>query len=147
MAGRSVRLGHRLLRVVALARSEVRGIGHRPYREDITAIHHRRQGSLLKYGQPRQDLEIRANIMVTEQFDYIIVGAGSAGCVLANRLTEDPAVRVLVLEFGGSDRSINIQMASAFSMPMNTAKYNWRYQTAPEAHLNGRQLHCPRGKV
>ena len=85
--------------------------------------------------------------MDTEQFDYIIVGAGSAGCVLANRLTEDPAVRVLVLEYGGSDRSVIIQMPSAFSMPMNTSKYNWRYQTAPEAHLNGRQLHCPRGKV
>lgn len=85
--------------------------------------------------------------MATEQFDYIIVGAGSAGCVLANRLTEDPAVRVLVLEYGGSDRSVIIQMPSAFSMPMNTSKYNWRYQTAPEAHLNGRQLHCPRGKV
>ena len=67
--------------------------------------------------------------------------------MLANRLTEDPAVSVLVLEYGGSDRSIIIQMPSAFSIPMNTKKYNWRYQTAPEPHLNGRQLHCPRGKV
>ncbi|SAK85881.1 choline dehydrogenase [Caballeronia pedi] len=85
--------------------------------------------------------------MSTDQYDYIIVGAGSAGCVLANRLTEDPSVRVLVLEYGGSDRSIIIQMPSAFSMPMNTKKYNWKYQTAPEPHLDGRQLHCPRGKV
>jgi choline dehydrogenase-like flavoprotein len=60
--------------------------------------------------------------MATDQFDYIIVGAGSAGCVLANRLTEDPAVRVLVLEYGGSDRSVIIQMPSAFSMPMNTSE-------------------------
>ena len=85
--------------------------------------------------------------MSTDQYDYIIVGAGSAGCVLANRLTENPNVRVLVLEYGGSDRSIIIQMPSAFSMPMNTKKYNWKYQTAPEPHLEGRQLHCPRGKV
>ncbi|WP_018150765.1 choline dehydrogenase [Leeia oryzae] len=80
-------------------------------------------------------------------YDYIIVGAGSAGCVLANRLTEDPSVSVLVLEFGGSDKSVIIQMPSAFSMPMNTKKYNWHYETAAEPHLNGRKLHCPRGKV
>jgi choline dehydrogenase len=54
---------------------------------------------------------------------------------------------VLVLEFGGSDRSVLIQMPSAFSLPMNTKKYNWRYETAAEAHLDGRRLHCPRGKV
>ena len=80
-------------------------------------------------------------------FDYIIVGAGSAGCVLANRLSEDPATSVLVLEFGGSDRSVVIQMPSAFSIPMNTKKYNWRYQTEPEPGLDGRRVHCPRGKV
>ncbi|MGU7782145.1 choline dehydrogenase [Burkholderia sp. PU8-34] len=85
--------------------------------------------------------------MTTKYYDYIIVGAGSAGCVLANRLTEDPNVSVLILEYGGSDRSIIIQMPSAFSMPMNTRKYNWHYETTPEPHLNGRRLHCPRGKV
>lgn len=85
--------------------------------------------------------------MTTKQYDYIIVGAGSAGCVLANRLTEDPDVSVLVLEYGGSDRSVIIQMPSAFSMPMNTKKFNWHYETAAEPHLDGRRLHCPRGKV
>ena len=84
---------------------------------------------------------------MTEHYDYIIVGAGSAGCVLANRLSEDPAIRVLLLEYGGSDRSVLIQMPSAFSIPMNTRKYNWRYQTEPEPHLGGRRVHCPRGKV
>ena len=84
---------------------------------------------------------------MTQEFDYIIVGAGSAGCVLANRLTEDPQTSVLVLEFGGSDRSITIQMPTAFSIPMNTKKYNWKYETEPEPHLNGRRIHCPRGKV
>ncbi|WP_434583835.1 choline dehydrogenase [Klebsiella sp. R390] len=85
--------------------------------------------------------------MSTKRYDYIIVGAGSAGCVLANRLTEDPDVKVLVIEFGGSDKSIIIQMPSAFSLPMNTKKFNWHYETEPEPYLDGRRLHCPRGKV
>jgi choline dehydrogenase len=82
-----------------------------------------------------------------ETFDFIIIGAGSAGCVLADRLSADGGNRVLVLEFGGSDRSVLIQMPAALSIPMNMAKYNWRYETEPEPHLGGRRLHCPRGKV
>ncbi|WP_079202777.1 choline dehydrogenase [Pseudomonas sp. CC6-YY-74] len=82
-----------------------------------------------------------------KRYDYIIIGAGSAGCVLANRLSEDADTSVLVLEFGGSDRSVLIQMPSAFSIPMNTKKYNWRYETEPEPGLDGRRVHCPRGKV
>ena len=85
--------------------------------------------------------------MAAEEFDYVIVGAGSAGCVLAHRLTEDARCTVLVLEYGGSDRSILIQMPSALSIPMNMAKYNWFYETEPEPHLGGRRLHTPRGKV
>jgi len=84
---------------------------------------------------------------MTKRYDYIIIGAGSAGCVLANRLSEDAGTSVLVLEFGGSDRSVLIQMPSAFSLPMNTSKYNWRYETVAEPHLDNRRLHCPRGKV
>ena len=84
---------------------------------------------------------------MAETYDFIIVGAGSAGCVLAARLSEDPANKVLVLEFGGSDKSVFIQMPSALSIPMNGTKYNWRYETAPEPGLNGRRIHCPRGKV
>src|SRR5438874_1342070 len=82
-----------------------------------------------------------------ETVDYLIVGAGSAGCVLADRLTEDGKHGVLVLEYGGSDRSPWIQMPSALSIPMNMARYDWRYYTEPEPHLNGRRLHTPRGKV
>tara|TARA_R110002124_G_scaffold277457_2_gene448911 strand:- start:419 stop:2104 length:1686 start_codon:yes stop_codon:yes gene_type:complete len=82
-----------------------------------------------------------------DTFDYIIIGAGSAGCVLANRLSKDPMVSVLVLEFGGSDRSIFIQMPTALSIPMNGTKYNWKYETLPEPGLDGRRVHCPRGKV
>ena len=80
-------------------------------------------------------------------FDYIIVGAGSAGCVLANRLSANPQNRVLLLETGGSDRSIFIQMPTALSIPMNTDKYCWQFHTQPEPYLDNRIMHCPRGKV
>lgn len=80
-------------------------------------------------------------------YDYIIVGAGSAGCVLANRLTEDAETSVLLLETGGSDKSIFVQMPTALSIPMNTAKYAWQFETQPEPYLNYREMHCPRGKV
>ena len=82
-----------------------------------------------------------------EVFDHIIVGAGSAGCVLADRLTEDGRSSVLVLEYGGSDRSIFIQMPAALSIPMNSKTYNWGYRSEPEPHLGGRRIACPRGKV
>lgn len=85
--------------------------------------------------------------MLDEQFDFVIVGAGSAGCVLANRLTEDGKHSVLLLEYGGSDRSIFIQMPTALSIPMNMQRYNWGYHTQPEPGLGGRSLHTPRGKV
>ncbi len=82
-----------------------------------------------------------------DSYDYIIVGAGSAGCVLANRLSEDPKNRVLLLETGGSDKSIFIQMPTALSIPMNTEKYAWQFHSEPEPYLDNREMHCPRGKV
>jgi choline dehydrogenase len=82
-----------------------------------------------------------------EAFDYIIVGAGSAGCVLADRLTEDGRSTVLLLEYGGSDRSVFIQMPAALSIPMNSKTYSWGYRSEPEPHLGGRRIACPRGKV
>jgi choline dehydrogenase len=85
--------------------------------------------------------------LAEESFDYVIVGAGSAGCVLADRLSADGSHTVLVLEYGGSDRSPLIQMPSALSYPMNMAKYSWRYHSEPEPALNGRRMYTPRGKV
>ena len=77
--------------------------------------------------------------------DYVIVGAGSAGCVLANRLTEDPSVRVIVLEAGGADRSPNIKIPAAFAEQFHT-KLDWDYSTEPEPHVDDRRLYLPRGK-
>jgi choline dehydrogenase len=79
--------------------------------------------------------------------DYVIVGAGSAGCALAYRLSENGKHRVLVLEFGGTDFGPLIQMPAAFSIPMNMSTYDWGYRSEPEPHLGGRQLATPRGKV
>jgi choline dehydrogenase len=84
---------------------------------------------------------------MADEFDYIIIGSGSAGGVMASRLTEDGRNTVLVIERGGSDASIFIQMPTALSIPMNTTKYNWHYATQPEPGLGGRVMHVPRGRV
>ena len=79
-------------------------------------------------------------------YDYIIVGAGSAGCVLANRLSEDPSVRVLLLEAGGSDRSLKIKIPAAFPEQFHS-KLDWDFATEPEPHVDERSLYIPRGKA
>jgi choline dehydrogenase len=81
------------------------------------------------------------------EYDYIIVGAGSAGCVLANRLTENPGVTVLVLEAGGKDNSIFMKMPLAWRQIWRGPRFNWNYTTEPERFLDGRQVALPRGKV
>ena len=78
-------------------------------------------------------------------YDYVIVGAGSAGCVLANRLSEDPSTRVLLIEAGGKDRSPNIKIPAAFPNQFHT-KLDWDYATEPEPHVDHRPLYVPRGK-
>jgi len=84
---------------------------------------------------------------MNKQFDYIVVGAGSAGCVLANRLTQSGDNEVLLLEIGGNDNNILIQMPTALSYPMNTEKFCWQFYSEPEPYLDNRKMHCPRGKV
>lgn len=82
----------------------------------------------------------------TNSYDYIIVGAGSAGCVLASRLSEDPHTRVLLLEAGGADRRREIRIPAAYSKLFKTA-LDWNFHTEPEPHLHNRRLYWPRGKV
>ncbi|WP_354701696.1 putative GMC-type oxidoreductase [Paraconexibacter sp. AEG42_29] len=78
-------------------------------------------------------------------YDFVIVGAGSAGCVLAGRLSEDPTARVLLLEAGGQDRSPNIKIPAAFPNQFHT-KLDWDYYTEPEPHVDDRRMYVPRGK-
>jgi choline dehydrogenase len=79
-------------------------------------------------------------------FDYIIIGAGAAGCVLANRLTEDSKTKVLLLEAGGPDKKQEIHIPAAFSKLFKTS-HDWAYETEPQEHLNNRKLYWPRGKM
>jgi choline dehydrogenase len=79
-------------------------------------------------------------------YDYIVVGAGSAGAVVASRLSEDSATQVLLIEAGGSGRHLNIQIPAAFAKQFRT-KHDWEFQTEPEPHLGGRSLYHPRGKM
>jgi choline dehydrogenase len=91
-------------------------------------------------------LESRKELDMRQVYDYIIVGAGSAGCVLANRLTEDSSAKVLLLEAGSPDKKQEIHVPAAFAKLFKTP-LDWNYETEPEPHLNNRKLYWPRGKM
>ncbi len=84
---------------------------------------------------------------MNEDFDFIVVGAGSAGCVLAGRLSEDPGTRVLLLEAGPPDQSLWIHLPIGYGKTMWSPIYNWCFETAPEPNMNGRRIYWPRGKT
>lgn len=82
-----------------------------------------------------------------QTFDYIVVGAGTAGCAVAGRLSEDPEKRVLLVEAGGSDRNLWIHVPAGYYRTIFNPRYSWQFKTEPQPSLNGRQLNWPRGKV
>ena len=84
--------------------------------------------------------------MSAGSYDYVIVGAGSAGCVLAGRLSTDPACRVALLEAGGSDRKREIRIPAGFTKLFQTS-YDWNYRTSKQPQLSDRELYWPRGKT
>jgi choline dehydrogenase len=84
---------------------------------------------------------------VTETFDFIIIGAGSAGCVLANRLSKDPSNKVRLLEAGGKDSSTMIHMPSALWFLVKSPRFNWGYESESQPRLLNRRIATPRGKV
>ena len=81
-----------------------------------------------------------------KSYDYIIIGAGSTGCVIANRLSEDPSNTVLLLEAGGKDFHPYIKIPGAYSNNHKT-KHDWGFETEVQAHVNNRKIYIPRGKV
>ncbi len=84
---------------------------------------------------------------MNEAWDYIVVGGGSAGCVLAGRLSEDPSLRVLLLEAGPPDRSLWIHLPIGYGKTMWSTRYNWCFHTDPDPNMNGRRIYWPRGKT
>jgi choline dehydrogenase len=101
---------------------------------------------MTRSGPKRRKIE-GASVSRIAEYDYVIVGAGSAGCVLASRLTEDSDCRVLLLEAGPADKNWAIHMPSGMGQLLSSTRFNWSYQSEPEPHLDNRRLTHPRGRV
>jgi len=80
-------------------------------------------------------------------YDYVIIGAGSAGCTMAHRLAEKDGLRILVLEAGGPDKSFKLKMPAGFASLSDTSSYKWHYETTPQKHCNDRRMYWPRGRT
>jgi choline dehydrogenase len=98
-------------------------------------------------GRDLYDLLVAPEVAAKQRFDYVIIGSGSAGGVLAARLSEDQSVNVLLVEAGAAGRSISIDMPAMLFINAKRAKYNWKFETVPQPELLGRQLYQPRGKT
>src|SRR5205085_2088147 len=107
----------------------------------------RRRPGVVSYGGANAATIRGIAVQETGTFDYIVVGAGNAGCVLANRLTASGKHRVLLLEAGGEDRNLWIHVPIGYAKLFTDARHNWLYNSEPEPELNGRQIIQPRGKV
>jgi choline dehydrogenase len=81
-----------------------------------------------------------------DSYDYVVVGAGSAGCVLASRLSEDPGTRVLLIEAGPRDKSLKMRIPLAFAALFDS-RYDWAFRTEPQEQLDGRCVRWPRGRT
>jgi choline dehydrogenase len=104
--------------------------------------------NILRYLKALQTVIIRAfNLDILMEYDYIITGAGSSGCVVANRLSENPSNRVLLIEAGGPDSNPFIHIPAGLAQLSNNKQINWAYETEPQAQLNQRRMFWPRGKV
>src|SRR5262249_44657189 len=99
-----------------------------------------------QHGQARVQEQLQAQA-IDGDYDYIIVGAGSAGRLLANRLSADPGMRVLILEAGGNDNWIWFHIPVGYLFAIGNPRSDWCFKTEPESGLNGRALNYPRGKV
>jgi choline dehydrogenase-like flavoprotein len=95
----------------------------------------------------RRHVPQTGTLFVNDVFDYVVVGAGSAGCVIASRLTEDPKVTVCLLEAGGPDKSVLMRIPAGFAAMVPTRFSNWAFETVPQPELNGRRGYQPRGKT
>src|ERR1044072_5571849 len=82
-----------------------------------------------------------------DSYDYVIIGAGSAGSTIANRLGEDFRLRILILEAGPPDTSFLLKMPAGFASLGDKSPYNWRYETVPQVHCDNRRMYWPRGKT